>query len=129
MDPNCGAADQYVTEQEFDIQRRMSDDDHMPWYVVQQFSSISGINYVKEQWQFKNEPIILVLNPQGKVENRNALHMIMAWRRRAIPFTRSKEDELRKSDDWFGSVLMTEICSSNKELSTWVKINFTDLNA
>nr|POF20174.1 protein sieve element occlusion b [Quercus suber] len=105
-----------VTKQEFDIQRQ-----NMPWYVVQQFSSISGINYVKEQWQFKNEPIIVVLNPQGKVENRNALHMIMAWGEWAIPFTRSKEDELRKRDDWFGSaVLMTEICSSNKKnLLTW----------
>ncbi|KAL0009848.1 hypothetical protein SO802_004956 [Lithocarpus litseifolius] len=110
------------TQKKFDIQR-----DDMPWYVVQQFSSISSIKYVKEQWQFKNEPIIVVLNPQGRVEHHNALHMIMTWGKRAIPFTRSKEDELtrrkednlRNGDDWFGS-LMIEICPDSM-LPTWIK--------
>lgn len=118
------------TQKKFDIQR-----DDMPWYVVQQFSSISSIKYVKEQWQFKNEPIIVVLNPQGRVEHHNALHMIMTWGTRAIPFTHSKEDELTRSkednlrngDDWFGS-LMIEICPDGM-LPTWVKFIFTFLNA
>nr|POE90714.1 protein sieve element occlusion b [Quercus suber] len=110
------------TQKKFDIQRH-----DMPWYVVQQFSSISSIKYVKEQWQFKNEPIIVVLNPQGRVEHHNALHMIMTWGIRAIPFTCSKEDELtrckednlRNRDDWFGS-FMIEICPDSM-LPTWIK--------
>ena len=27
-----------------------------PWYMEQQFSLASGIEYVNEQWQFKNKP-------------------------------------------------------------------------
>nr|POE60461.1 protein sieve element occlusion b [Quercus suber] len=48
----------------------------MPWYVVQYFSPIAGIRFIKEEWHFKNKPIIVVMNPKGKVECPNAIHMI-----------------------------------------------------
>ncbi len=48
----------------------------MQWYTVQHFSSVSGIKYIKEEWLFKNGPIVVVMNSHGTVENPNALNMI-----------------------------------------------------
>ena len=89
----------------------------MSWFVVQNFSSISAINYVKEQWHYKNEPIIVALNSQGTVEHYNAVHMIKIWGPSAFPFTHRRDEELRKREDWFGS-LMIEFST---DISTWVK--------
>ena len=41
----------------------------MPWYVVQYFSPVVGIKFIKEEWNFKNKPILVVMNRQGKVEH------------------------------------------------------------
>lgn len=89
----------------------------MSWFVVQNFSSISAIKYVKEQWNYKNEPIIVALNSQGTVEHYNAVHMIKIWGPNAFPFTHRRDEELRKREDWFGS-LMIEFST---DISTWVK--------
>nr|XP_023885915.1 protein SIEVE ELEMENT OCCLUSION B-like [Quercus suber]POE69022.1 protein sieve element occlusion b [Quercus suber] len=88
----------------------------MSWFVVQNFSSISGIKYVREQWHFKNEPIIVVLNPQGTVEHHNAAPMIKIWGPRAFPFTHWKDEELRKSEDWFGSLML----EFSPDIPTWI---------
>jgi len=75
----------------------------MPWYVVQQFSSISGINYVNEQRQFKNEPIIVVLNPQGKVENRNPQGWVVLCKGTRLVFSGYGPTVLKvmkQFDDW-----------------------------
>ena len=88
----------------------------MSWFVVQNFSSISGIKYVREQWHFKNEPIIVVLNPQGTVEHHNAAPMIKIWGPRAFPFTHWKDEELHKSEDWFGSLML----EFSPDIPTWV---------
>ncbi|XP_030972578.1 protein SIEVE ELEMENT OCCLUSION B-like [Quercus lobata] len=89
----------------------------MSWFVVQNFSSISAIKYVKEQWHYKNEPIIVALNSQGTVEHYNAVHMIKIWGPSAFPFTHRRDEELRKREDWFGS-LMIEFST---DISTWIK--------
>ncbi|KAF3456872.1 hypothetical protein FNV43_RR01526 [Rhamnella rubrinervis] len=47
----------------------------MPWYVVQNFSSIAGIRFIKEEWQFKaRSAFVKVRNSQGKVIHPNAIH-------------------------------------------------------
>ncbi|XP_065622610.1 protein SIEVE ELEMENT OCCLUSION B-like [Quercus suber] len=89
----------------------------MSWFVVQNFSSMSAIKYVKEQWHYKNEPIIVALNSQGTVEHYNAVHMIKIWGPSAFPFTHRRDEELRKREDWFGS-LMIEFST---DISTWIK--------
>lgn len=93
----------------------------MSWFVVQNFSSISAIKYVKEQWHYKNEPIIVALNSQGNVEHYNAVHMIKIWGPSAFPFTHRRDEELRKREDWFGS-LMIEFST---DISTWVKFSLS----
>jgi hypothetical protein len=76
----------------------------MPWYVVQCFSPIAGIRFVKEDWYFKGKPSVVVLNPQGKVEHENAIHMIRVWGIKAFPFTTVVEETLWNARDWIGSI-------------------------
>ncbi|KAJ0075848.1 hypothetical protein Patl1_33315 [Pistacia atlantica] len=74
----------------------------MPWYSVYHplMIDIAVIMYIQEVWQFKKNPIIVVLHPQGKVVNSNALPMIQIWGGPAFPFTSSKEAELWAHETW-----------------------------
>nr|XP_023915912.1 protein SIEVE ELEMENT OCCLUSION B-like [Quercus suber]POF06213.1 protein sieve element occlusion b [Quercus suber] len=76
----------------------------MPWYVVQYYSPIAGIRFVKEKWNFTGKPSVVVLNPQGKVECENAFHMIRVWGIKAFPFTSAREETLSTSREWIGSI-------------------------
>jgi hypothetical protein len=60
----------------------------VPWYTVQYSSPVPRIKFIKEEWHFKNKPIVVrQTNPQDQTaENKNALHLIQ--RRQAVPFTR-----------------------------------------
>ncbi len=89
-----------------------------PWYIVQNFSFKLGINYIKDEWQFRDRPIVVVMNSQGIVEHKNALHMMAIWGTKAFPFTIEREHELSNGEDWFG-YWMFEI---SPEVSTWVKL-------
>ncbi|XP_059460326.1 protein SIEVE ELEMENT OCCLUSION B-like [Corylus avellana] len=59
----------------------------MPWYIVQYFSPLAGIKFIKEEWYFENEPIVVMMNPHGDVFNENAFHMIRDLGMNAFPFT------------------------------------------
>ncbi|XP_059445360.1 protein SIEVE ELEMENT OCCLUSION B-like [Corylus avellana] len=48
----------------------------MPWYIMQYFSPVAGIKFIKEEWHFDNEPIVVELNSQGDVKNKDALDLI-----------------------------------------------------
>jgi hypothetical protein len=58
----------------------------MPWYTVQYFSPLAGIKFIKEEWYFENEPIVVKMNLQGDVLNENAFPMIREKGMRAFPF-------------------------------------------
>lgn len=88
----------------------------MPWYTVQYFSPIVGIKFIKEEWNFKNKPIAVVMNPQGKVEHPNALNMIRVWGIKAFPFTTTVEETLSSKGDLMGTI-WSDI---NPNLSGWV---------
>ena len=92
------------------------------WYIVQNFAFKLGIKYIKDEWQFMDRPIVVVMNSQGIVEHKNALRMMTIWGTKAFPFTIEREHELSNGDDWFG-YWMFDI---SPEVSTWVKlINFS----
>ncbi|KAL5542113.1 hypothetical protein UlMin_009823 [Ulmus minor] len=74
----------------------------MPWYVVQLSSRIAGLKFIKEQWNFKGKPIVVVMNSQGKVENPNALHLIRVWGMKAFPFNKAAEEAVSKDKSWIG---------------------------
>ncbi|XP_021833774.1 protein SIEVE ELEMENT OCCLUSION B-like [Prunus avium] len=47
----------------------------MPWYAVQYFSSPSYM-YLKKEWKVRGNSTVVLINPQGKVKNTNALPSI-----------------------------------------------------
>jgi hypothetical protein len=51
---------------------------------VQYISTVACIKFIKEK--FDNKPIVVVMNPQGDVENEDALFMIRERGMRAFPF-------------------------------------------
>ncbi|XP_035547857.1 protein SIEVE ELEMENT OCCLUSION B-like isoform X2 [Juglans regia] len=89
----------------------------MPWYVVQYFSPIAGIRFIKEKWHFKGKPSVVVLSPQGRVESDNAIHMIRVWGVKAFPFTTAVEETLSSNKDWIGSIAT----GVNPNIESWIK--------
>lgn len=81
----------------------------MPWLSPSNPKSISNviIRIVKEEWNFRKESIAVVLNPQGKVENKNAMPMIRVWGFEAFPFTESSGWNLwsRQEINWLELLL------------------------
>ncbi|KAG6668728.1 hypothetical protein CIPAW_01G191700 [Carya illinoinensis] len=77
-------------KKKFDVLRF---DSKMPWYTVQYFSPVVGIKFIKEEWNFRNKPLVVVISPKGKVEHPNAFYIInysgcdqilLAWRQSQI---------------------------------------------
>lgn len=97
----------------------------MPWYVVQYYSPIAGIRFIKEKWHFKGKPTVVVLNHQGKVECENAMHMIRVWGIKAYPFTSTVEETLTTSREWIGSIGT----GVHPSVENWVRSFNQSLNA
>ena len=74
----------------------------MPWFTVYHPSLIEKavMRFIKEVWHFRNKPILVVLDPQGKVVCPNALHMMWIWGSSAFPFTSLREESLWKDETW-----------------------------
>ncbi|XP_028081938.1 protein SIEVE ELEMENT OCCLUSION B-like [Camellia sinensis] len=58
------------------------------------------IKYIKEVWHFNKKAPLVMLDPQGKVVHRNAIHVCWIWGNMAFPFTSLKEKELWKETRW-----------------------------
>jgi len=48
----------------------------VPLYIVQRFVGIPGIKFIQEEWHFRNEPIVVVINPKVRVEHCISLQQI-----------------------------------------------------
>ncbi|KAF3790141.1 SIEVE ELEMENT OCCLUSION B protein [Nymphaea thermarum] len=75
----------------------------MPWYTTypHPHHNSAFIRYIKKEWHFiKNKPILVVLDAQGKLANRNALYMVYIWATVAFPFYSSREETLWKAETW-----------------------------
>ncbi|XP_007044877.2 PREDICTED: protein SIEVE ELEMENT OCCLUSION B [Theobroma cacao] len=74
----------------------------MPWYSVSHPSMIQPavIRCIKEVWDFSKKPLVVVLDPQGRVVNSNAIHMMFIWGNLAFPFTKIREEALWKEETW-----------------------------
>ena len=92
----------------------------MPWYSLQLFSPISGIRFIKEEWQFRGKPMLVVTNPQGKVENLNAFHLIRVWGLKAFPINKQAEEVISRETHWIGPV----VNNIHPTIETWVKYLF-----
>nr|CAD1824466.1 unnamed protein product [Ananas comosus var. bracteatus] len=83
----------------------------MPWYSAHHPSSVDPVvaKYVREMWHFEKKPLLVVLDPQGRVVCPNALHMIWIWGSLAYPFTSNREEALWKEETWRLEFLIDEI--------------------
>lgn len=86
------------------------------WYIVHNYSFKLGIKYIKERWQFKDKPIVVVMNTQGIVVHPNALRMINVSRMNAFPFTTEKEAQLSIRDDWFEYLIFDNFTTMTQSL-------------
>ncbi|XP_076907068.1 protein SIEVE ELEMENT OCCLUSION B-like [Bidens hawaiensis] len=83
----------------------------MTWHMLHHPSMLEPavIKYIKQVWHFEKKPILVPLDPQGKVTSANALHMVWIWGNVAYPFTSMKEDALWKEESWTLEFLVDNI--------------------
>ncbi|KAH9776517.1 protein SIEVE ELEMENT OCCLUSION B [Citrus sinensis] len=92
----------------------------MPWYTVQHPTIIEPavVKYVKEVWKFSKKTILVPVDPQGRILNQNAFHMLWIWGNLAFPFSAEKEAALWKAESWRLELLIDDIDSTVLE---WMK--------
>uniref|UniRef100_A0A7N0VM68 Sieve element occlusion N-terminal domain-containing protein n=1 Tax=Kalanchoe fedtschenkoi TaxID=63787 RepID=A0A7N0VM68_KALFE len=96
--PLYSSSDKTALDMYFNVQRI-----DMVWHVTPHPSMVSNeaAEFIKTKWRLKNKSNILVaLDPNGRVLNINAMHMIWNWLARAFPFTRSRERVLWKEESF-----------------------------
>ncbi|XP_050275321.1 protein SIEVE ELEMENT OCCLUSION B-like isoform X2 [Quercus robur] len=88
-------------------------------YVAANYSlPIASHKYIIKKWNFKvNEPLIVVLNPQGKVVCMNAIPMMRVCGVEAFPFTSVEEETLLNQKGLIG-LTATDISSDIKH---WIE--------
>ncbi|XP_057495807.1 protein SIEVE ELEMENT OCCLUSION B-like [Actinidia eriantha] len=83
----------------------------MKWYSVYHPSLLDPavIKYIKEVWHFNKKPLLVVLDPTGRVVNPNALHMMWIWGYLGFPFSTVREETLWKEETWRLELLVDSI--------------------
>ncbi|XP_042480802.1 protein SIEVE ELEMENT OCCLUSION B-like isoform X2 [Macadamia integrifolia] len=91
----------------------------MPWYSVHHPSLIDPavIKYIQDVWHFNKKPILVVLDPQGRFANPNALHMMWIWGSLAFPFTSMREEALWREETWRLELLVDGI---DPKILNWI---------
>jgi len=77
------------------------------WYVVKEFNFQTGIDLIKEVFKYEGNPIILLISPQGKVENPDAKKIISTWGIEGFPFRTSDLTRLTHQWNWFWTEMKT----------------------
>ncbi|EYU22545.1 hypothetical protein MIMGU_mgv1a026947mg [Erythranthe guttata] len=90
----------------------------LPWLFIRRPWSINPtvVNYIKQEWGFKEDPMMVVLNEKGVVVNSNAMDMVWIWGKKAFPFSSSREKELRENENWTLNFMINGIDSLSSEL-------------
>ncbi|CAA0836153.1 Protein SIEVE ELEMENT OCCLUSION B [Striga hermonthica] len=92
----------------------------MPWYTLNhpRFLQRAVIRYINEIWHYSKTPMMVTLDPQGKVSSPNAVHMVRIWGNLAYPFSAQKELALWRNETWRLELIVNGI---DKSILTWVK--------
>ncbi|XP_068666741.1 protein SIEVE ELEMENT OCCLUSION B-like [Aristolochia californica] len=92
----------------------------MPWYYLYHPSLLDPAvtKYIRDFWHFDKKPLLVVLDPQGRVVCPNAFHMTWIWGSLAYPFTSTREEALWKDEKWSLEFLIDEI---DPVILSWVK--------
>ncbi|KAJ4848711.1 hypothetical protein Tsubulata_042470 [Turnera subulata] len=95
---------------------------YLSWYSIRKPWAMSSVivKYIKQEWYCKDDnPIMVVLDSQGKVSHSNAIDMVLLWGgARTYPFSYLKEEELWVAENWTLQLLLDEI---DPLLSRWVE--------
>ncbi|CAI9785121.1 unnamed protein product [Fraxinus pennsylvanica] len=96
----------------------------MPWYSVDHPSFVDqvAIRYFREIWNFVHMPMLVVLDPQARVSNTNALPVMWIWGGHAFPFTKQRELDLWSESTWNMDLLTDSI---DPRIQEWIKDNKT----
>ena len=88
-------------------------------YIARYSLTKASRKFIEKKWHFMVEPLIVVLNPQGKVECKNAIHMMRVCEVDSfpLPFTIAAEETLLKERGWIGLAAS----HVHREIKTWVK--------
>ncbi|XP_026442357.1 protein SIEVE ELEMENT OCCLUSION C-like [Papaver somniferum] len=83
----------------------------LPWYSIRQPSRVNSavVNYLKHVSGFVGEPVMVVVDQNGRLANLNAMHMVHIWGPSAYLFTASREEKLWEEVNWFGQLIADEI--------------------
>ncbi|KAJ0972806.1 hypothetical protein J5N97_020765 [Dioscorea zingiberensis] len=85
--------------------------DLLPWYLLYEPAklSLSVIGFIKDVWQFHDDPVMVVLDSKGKVTSLNAIDMISIWCDSAYPFSVTREKELWAEQSWTMELIVDNI--------------------
>ncbi|KAI4317332.1 hypothetical protein L6164_025207 [Bauhinia variegata] len=91
----------------------------LPWYSLRKpwLLSSAVVKWIKAEWNYNKEPIMVVMDSNGKVTNLNAINMLNIWGLGAYPFTASKEAELWQQEKLTMQLLIDHI---DPFLADWV---------
>ncbi|XP_062177897.1 protein SIEVE ELEMENT OCCLUSION B-like isoform X3 [Alnus glutinosa] len=76
----------YYSRKQFEDSKSMIQRKMMSWYIVQSFSAVAGLKLIEDH-RYVNKPIVLLMNPQGDVENKDAPDLIRRLGMSAFPCT------------------------------------------
>ncbi|KAH0671183.1 hypothetical protein KY285_025762 [Solanum tuberosum] len=73
----------------------------LPWLSIRHPWSLhsSVVNFIRQEWSYKDEPVMIVLSTDGVVTNLNAFDMVWLWGAKAFPFSTSREKELWEQEN------------------------------
>ncbi|KAG9446467.1 hypothetical protein H6P81_012595 [Aristolochia fimbriata] len=83
----------------------------LPWYSLSQPWLLwpAVVNYIKQSWHFEHDPLMVILDQQGRVSSQDATDMIMIWGSKAYPFSAWREEELWVKENWSLQFVMDHV--------------------
>nr|XP_027096367.1 protein SIEVE ELEMENT OCCLUSION C-like [Coffea arabica] len=74
----------------------------LPFWSLKQPGLLNSavVNFIIQEWNFKEEATMVVLDTNGMITNSNAMDMIWIWGAKAFPFSISREKELWEVEKW-----------------------------
>ncbi|KAL5552747.1 hypothetical protein UlMin_040148 [Ulmus minor] len=83
----------------------------LPFYSIRKPWTLGSAleKFTKQAWNYKDDPIMVVLDSKGNVSNFNAIDMVFIWGVRAYPFSDSRKEQLLQEQNWTLQLLVDEI--------------------
>lgn len=102
----------------------------MNWYLLRSSLKLGShvIKYIKEDWHFEEEPLLVVFDALGNVVRPNAYHMAMIWGSAAYPFDIGTEKTLWQESIWNLEFLIEGVFIHSDQEEQLVRLNTSTSN-